>query len=99
MGNGTEINYHDALYWFRRSADEINDKDSMFKVAYMFEKGLGTDVNLSMALQYNEQSANYGHVEGQHKMGKNDIPVSEIRNILIKGFFLHYRYGFLAWSV
>ncbi|CAO3591813.1 unnamed protein product [Absidia cylindrospora] len=69
MGNGTEINYHDALYWFRRSADETKDKDSMFKVAYMFEKGLGSDVNLSMALQYNEQCANDGHAEGQHKMG------------------------------
>ncbi|KAI8330699.1 hypothetical protein BC941DRAFT_439954 [Chlamydoabsidia padenii] len=68
-GNGTTISYDDALHWYRRSADEINDKDSMYKVAQMYEKGLGSEINLSMALQYNQKSANLGHMEAQHQMG------------------------------
>ncbi|ORZ19370.1 hypothetical protein BCR42DRAFT_217316 [Absidia repens] len=69
MGNGTTTNYHDALYWFRRSADEINDKDAMFKAAQMYEKGIGTETNHTLAIQYHEMAANLGHTEGQHQMG------------------------------
>ncbi|CAO3591885.1 unnamed protein product [Absidia cylindrospora] len=69
MGNGTDTNYHDALYWFRRSADEIHGKDAMFKAAQMYEKGLGTETNHTLAIQYTQMAANLGHTEGQHQMG------------------------------
>ncbi|KAI8089318.1 uncharacterized protein BX664DRAFT_332716 [Halteromyces radiatus] len=68
-GNGTLVNYHDALYWFRRAADEIDNKDAMIKVAHMYENGLGSELDLSLALQYLRKAAVLGHVEGQHQMG------------------------------
>lgn len=42
----------------------------MVKIAAMLEQGEGTNRNLVLAFRYYQYSAEQGHPEGQHKMGK-----------------------------
>lgn len=45
----------------------------MYKVAQMYENGLGVEADLVTALQYNQKSANLGHIEAQHQLGKQEF--------------------------
>ncbi|KAI7906989.1 uncharacterized protein BX663DRAFT_494427 [Cokeromyces recurvatus] len=70
-GTGTKANALQAVFWFRKSAEEFNDRIAYFNLADIYGSGLieGISVNIRLALTYLERSAELGYTEAQYRMG------------------------------
>jgi TPR repeat protein len=70
-GTGTSINPVQAVFWLRKSAEEHNDSIAYFHLADLYGKGLKDhiEINVPLALNYLNKSAEMGYTEAQYRMG------------------------------
>ncbi|KAI9486573.1 MAG: hypothetical protein EXX96DRAFT_47023 [Benjaminiella poitrasii] len=70
-GTGTEVNVFQAVFWFRKSAEEFNDSIAYFNLADLYGSGFvdGISADIHLALSYLEKSAELGYAEAQYRMG------------------------------
>ncbi|KAL9546706.1 hypothetical protein PS6_007515 [Mucor atramentarius] len=70
-GTGTQVNPLQAIFWFRKSAEELNDSIAYFNLADIYGSGLvpGVPVDIPLALSYLNKSADMGYTEAQYRMG------------------------------
>ncbi|KAI8377338.1 hypothetical protein BD560DRAFT_390814 [Blakeslea trispora] len=70
-GKGTSPDPQQAVTWFKKSAEELNDSIAYFNLADIFGSGLvcGIPVDISLALAYLRKSADLGYTEAQFRMG------------------------------
>ncbi len=68
QGEGTEVNYEKALYWWEKAAEQ-GDVRAQFNVGLIFSRGLGTEVNYEKALYWFEKAAEQGDVGAQYSVG------------------------------
>jgi TPR repeat protein len=70
-GTGTRTNPSEAIFWFRKSAEEFNDSIAYFNLADIYGSGAvqGVPVDIPLALSYLEKSADMGYTEAQYRMG------------------------------
>lgn len=70
-GTGTDVNPLQAIFWFRKSAQELNDSIAYFNLADIYGSGVvpGVSVDIQLALSYLNQSADMGYTEAQYRMG------------------------------
>ncbi|CEP08949.1 hypothetical protein [Parasitella parasitica] len=70
-GTGTVTNPLQAIFWFRKSAEELDDSIAYFNLADMYGSGRlpGVPVDLRLALSYLKKSADMGYIEAQYRMG------------------------------
>jgi TPR repeat protein len=70
-GTGTETDPSKAIFWFRKSAEELNDSIAYFNLADIYGSGLvpGVPVDIPLALSYLNKSADMGYTEAQYRMG------------------------------
>ncbi|CAO3645736.1 unnamed protein product [Mucor fragilis] len=70
-GTGTQVNPMQAIFWFRKSAEELNDSIAYFNLADIYGSGLvqGVPVDIPLALSYLNKSADMGYTEAQYRMG------------------------------
>ncbi|KAI8375077.1 hypothetical protein EDC96DRAFT_497811 [Choanephora cucurbitarum] len=70
-GKGTSIDPEQAVSWFKKSAEELNDSIAYFNLADIFGSGLvsGISVDITLALAYLRKSADLGYTEAQFRMG------------------------------
>lgn len=70
-GTGTQVNPLQAVFWFRKSAEELNDSIAYFNLADIYGSGLvpGVPVDIPLALSYLNKSADMGYTEAQYRMG------------------------------
>ena len=64
QGEGTEVNYEKALYWWEKAAEQ-DDVRAQFNVGLIFFRGLGTEVNYEKALYWYEKAAEQGDAKAQ----------------------------------
>ena len=64
QGEGTEVNYEKALYWWEKAAEQ-GDVRAQFNVGLIFFRGLGTEVNYEKALYWYEKAAEQGDAKAQ----------------------------------
>lgn len=69
VGDGIEINYELAYYWFKRAAD-ANDASGMFNLCRMYESGDGVKQNYDKALDWQFKAARGGHIAAQYGLGR-----------------------------
>ncbi|POM67986.1 Suppressor of lin-12-like protein-related / sel-1 protein-related [Phytophthora palmivora] len=73
-----------ALEYFERAAENQEDGDSIFNAGYCHAIGLGTNVNISCAMDYYDVAARkFGHFDAIFEMGKilmNGVPGVVQRN-------------------
>jgi len=67
-GEGTEVNYEKALYWWEKAAEQ-GDVRAQFNVGSMYYDGEGTEVNYKKALYWYEKAAEQGDVDAQFETG------------------------------
>ena len=67
-GEGTEVNYEKALYWWEKAAEQ-GDVRAQFNVGLIFFRGLGTEVNYEKALYWYEKAAKQGDADAQFNLG------------------------------
>lgn len=70
-GTGTDVNPVQAIFWFRKSAQELNDSVAYFNLAEIYSSGAvpGVATDIQLALSYLGQSADMGYTEAQYRMG------------------------------
>ncbi|KAL0140525.1 hypothetical protein V8B55DRAFT_1508043 [Mucor lusitanicus] len=70
-GTGTPVNPMQAIFWFRKSAEELDDSIAYFNLADIYGSGLvqGVPVDIPLALSYLNKSADMGYTEAQYRMG------------------------------
>ncbi|RCH81468.1 hypothetical protein CU098_001487, partial [Rhizopus stolonifer] len=70
-GTGTQADPLQAIFWFRKSAEELNDSIAYFNLADIYGSGFipSIPVNISLALNYLKKSAELGYTEAQYRMG------------------------------
>ena len=68
-GEGTEVNYEKALYWWEKAAEQ-GDVRAQYNVGYMYYNGEGTEVNYEKALYWWEKAAEQGDAEAQFNLGR-----------------------------
>lgn len=70
-GTGTSVNPVQAIFWLRKSAEEHNDSIAYFYLADLYGNGLQdyVEVDIPLALDYLNKSAQSGYAEAQYRMG------------------------------
>lgn len=70
-GTGTNVNPVQAIFWLRKSAQELNDSIAYFTLADIYGSGTvpGVPMDMELALSYLGQSADMGYTEAQYRMG------------------------------
>ena len=68
-GEGTEVNYEKALYWWEKAAEQ-GDADAQFNLGDMYYEGEGTEVNYEKALYWWKKAAEQGDAEAQFNLGR-----------------------------
>ena len=68
QGEGTEVNYEKALYWWEKAAEQ-GDVRAQYNVGDMYNDGEGTEVNYEKALYWFEKAAEQGYVKAQFATG------------------------------
>ncbi len=63
-GEGTEVNYEKALYWYEKAAEQ-GDTDAQVNLGSMYYNGEGTEVNYEKVLYWWEKAAEQGDAEAQ----------------------------------
>ena len=67
-GEGTPVNYRDAMTWFRKAAD-TGDAQAMCNLAILYYRGLGVPVQYFEALKWFRASASSGNAQGMFNLG------------------------------
>ena len=62
--------YAKALKEFEKDCQERGDNHLEYRVASMYAKGLGTDINEDKAIEYLTRAANHGNDNAQYQLGK-----------------------------
>lgn len=86
--NNTSKDYKKSLYWFRKSA-ENNDSYGQYSVAYMFEKGEGTEVDFEQAFVWYKKAAEQNDVSAQLKLAECYLKGGGVRRDFEKAFSLY----------
>lgn len=70
-GTGTKVNPLQAIFWFRKSAEEFEDSIAYFNLADIYGNGLvqGVPTDTKLALSYLNKSADMGYTEAQYRIG------------------------------
>ena len=68
-GEDVEIDYIEAIKWFKLSAIQQNMK-ALYQLAICFENGYGTEKNKDRAMYYYQQAAKLGHQKAKIKVEK-----------------------------
>lgn len=71
-GTGTDMNAVQAIFWFRKSAQELNDSIALFNLAEIYTSSGGLHAvtsDVQLGLSYLGQSADMGYTEAQYRMG------------------------------
>ncbi|CAI2172114.1 17575_t:CDS:2 [Funneliformis geosporum] len=85
-GEGTEVNYEKAFYWYEISAN--NDYEYAFIITgYLCEHGIGTKVNLGKAFYWYVRSAQVGSSIGQDNVGRFYENGQGVEKDLYKAFY------------
>jgi TPR repeat protein len=76
-GTGTEIDLLQAIFWLRKSAQELNHSIAYFNLAEIYAQD-GVTKDIGLALSYLRQSADMGYTEAQYRMGTIYLQGSEL---------------------
>lgn len=57
------------MFWNTYTAALRGDKDAQFQTGVMFERGIGTDENQSLAAKWYEKASHQGHMDAQYNIG------------------------------
>ncbi|KAJ8540735.1 hypothetical protein ON010_g12493 [Phytophthora cinnamomi] len=78
---GVKENKSLALKYFERAAENQEDGDSVFNAGYCHAMGLGTNVNISRAMEFYDVAArHFGHFDAIFEMGK--MLMQGVRDVL-----------------
>ncbi|MEF2920690.1 MAG: MobP3 family relaxase, partial [Acutalibacteraceae bacterium] len=72
-GLGCDVNYSEAKSRYenaQKSKNELTQAQSSYKIAMIYEKGLGTNVDYRLAFQHYMISADMGFADAYYKMGQ-----------------------------
>ncbi|OAD08434.1 hypothetical protein MUCCIDRAFT_117461, partial [Mucor lusitanicus CBS 277.49] len=101
-GTGTPVNPMQAIFWFRKSAEELDDSIAYFNLADIYGSGLvqGVPVDIPLALSYLNKSADMGYTEAQYRMGmiylQGEYGAEEAAATLIR-FAQEEKYGYRVY--
>jgi TPR repeat protein len=65
---GLTQSYVLAMSWYLKAAQQ-NWADAQFRLAVLYERGIGTEKNVAQAVQLYRSAANQGHAEAQNVLG------------------------------
>lgn len=68
-GTGVPQNYSQAVYWFRKAADQ-GLEDSQFSMGLCYEDGRGVTQNLEQAVYWYTKAAEQGHAQAQYHLAR-----------------------------
>ena len=67
-GEGLEINYIEAINWFKVAVQGNEKMKAFYQLAICFENGYGTEKNSDRAKFYYQKAAELGHQKAKEKM-------------------------------
>ena len=67
-GNGVCEDYQEALFWFRKSAEQ-NLPEAQYEIGMMYHEGIGVLQDYLEALYWLEKASVQGHTEAQYEIG------------------------------
>ena len=67
-GQGVEQNYKLAIYWYRKAAEQGDDK-SQHALGYLYAKGQGVGQDYKLAEYWSRKAAEQGHASSQSILG------------------------------
>ena len=67
-GLGTSVNYEEAVYWFRKAAEQ-NNKSAINNLGYCYEFGKGVAQSYATAAKYYLKAAELGNTQAQSNIG------------------------------
>ena len=68
-GNGVEVDYEQAYYWFSTAA-QSNNAYAQYSLAFMYMKGLFVEQDDAQVIKYMRLAAENGYTEAQKNMGE-----------------------------
>ena len=67
-GQGVPQDYPQALYWYRRAAQQGN-AEAQFNLGFLYATGVGVPQNYTEAFGWYRLAAQQGNAEAQHNLG------------------------------
>ncbi|KAI7897267.1 uncharacterized protein EV154DRAFT_597651 [Mucor mucedo] len=84
-GYGVNIDFEEAFRWYSKCAQCIDNhdvsEDGLLNLAVMYIEGLGTSVNIELAMLYLKKSLRYGNYKAQDYIHTNDLTPSNSDNV------------------
>ncbi len=67
-GEGTEVDFNRAVYWYKKSADQGNP-NAQYNLGFMYYYGKGTIIDDELAIYWYKKSAEQGNPFAQYELG------------------------------